>query len=226
MGARRHAEPDLGGVPLVLASASPRRRRLLALLGVRFVVAPVDVDESIAAGESGVQAARRLADAKAQAGGVARPDRIVLAADTVVLLDGRVLGKPAHADEAREMLRALRGRRHRVVTAVTFARAGRLTWQSATETTVEMRRYDDADLERYVAGGQPLDKAGGYAVQDPDFRPAARVEGCYPNVVGLPLCEVLRGLRSLGLGGRGPPDPELAPPCALCDRAARVASGE
>ena len=209
----------------MLASASPRRRRLLGLLGLRFVVDPADVDESVRAGESGREAASRLAAAKAEATRISWPDRIVLAADTVVVLDGRVLGKPAGADEARAMLRALRGGRHQVITAVALARASRLAWQSATETPVEMRRYDDAELERYVAGGRALDKAGAYAVQDPDFRPAARVRGCYPNVVGLPLCDVLRGLRALGLSYGGPPDRELTPPCALCDQS-RVLSAE
>ena len=218
MSTRRQPEHNPDPAPLVLASASPRRRRLLGLLGLRFVVEPADVDESVMAGDSGREAACRLSAAKAEAAGNRWPDRIVLAADTVVVLDGRVLGKPAGADEARAMLRALRGRRHQVITAVTLARARRIAWQSARETTVEMRPYDDDDLKRYVAGGRALDKAGAYAVQDPDFRPAERVRGCYPNVVGLPLCDVLRGLRALGLGHGDPPDRDLIPPCVLCDR--------
>ncbi|HYU17294.1 MAG TPA: Maf family protein [Chloroflexota bacterium] len=204
---------------LVLASASPRRRQLLALLGLPFQVVAAIVDETVRPTESSHQLARRLAASKALAASGARTERLVLAADSVVVLDGQILGKPADRHEARKMLRALRGRSHRVVSGLALATDGRLVWHAAVESVVEMRGYEDAELERYVASGRPLDKAGAYGVQDPDFRPAARVNGCYPNVVGLPLCEVARGLRALGLGPTGPSNEALAPPCPLCERA-------
>jgi septum formation protein len=214
----RRCKVPASGTPLTLASASPRRRRLLGLLDIPFVVAPVDVDEAPGPGESGGRLARRLAREKALAGAHAEPGRLVLAADTVVDVDGRPLGKPADEDEARATLRALRGRSHRVITGLALAIGGRLSWHGAAETEVRMRRYGDEEIERYVATGRPLDKAGGYAVQDPDFRPAEGLRGCYPNVVGLPLCEALRGLRAAGLRPAGPAEEALTPPCALCER--------
>ena len=229
--ARAGDSPPPAGSPsmrrLVLASASPRRRELIALLQIPFAVAATDVDETPQSGESGDQLARRLARAKALAGtstraatpAAAAPDRLALGADTMVILDGAVLGKPAGADEARAMLRALRGRAHRVITALALATPEKIAWDAAAETVVEMRRYGEDELERYVDVGGPFDKAGGYAIQDPSFRPVARISGCYPNVVGLPLCELLRGLRTVGLDGAGPPEADLVPPCPLCDRA-------
>ena len=205
--------------PLVLASASPRRRELLKLLGLPFRVVEAAVDEAVRPGEAGDDVAVRLASAKALAGAATRPAAVVLGADTVVVLDGRILGKPADECEARAMLRALRGRPHVVITGVAVASGDRIGWRGLTESVVEMRSYADEELERYVATGRPLDKAGAYAIQDPDFRPARRLVGCYPNVVGLPLCAALRGLRSAGLAPSGPPDDALDPPCALCKRA-------
>lgn len=235
-----------GGTELVLASTSPRRRALLGLLGLPFEVVSVAVDETVGPEEGADRLARRLAAAKALAGAEGRPGRVVLAADTVVELGSRVLGKPSDAREARAMLRDLRGRPHPVVTGVAVAvapPAGRaaapdagdgrtvdpssvgrpcppaLRWHDAVATLVRMRPYRDDELERYVATGRPLDKAGAYAVQDAVFRPAAGVLGCYPNVVGLPLCAALRGLRAVGLNPSGPPGESLDPPCLLCERA-------
>jgi septum formation protein len=209
--------------PLVLASASPRRRQLLGLLELPFAVMAVDVDETARADESGSQLAGRLARTKALAGSAARAGSLVVGADTVVVLGERHLGKPADADDARTMLRSLRGRPHQVITGLALALDGRLVWQSACATRVEMRPYGDAELARYVATGRPLDKAGAYAIQDPTFRPVAQIVGCYPNVVGLPLCEALRGLRVAGLTPAGPAEQRLIPPCALCDRARAIA---
>ena len=160
---------------------------------------PVTVDEAIGPGYRGQFIAGRLAESKALAGTAARPSALVIGADTVVVLDGAVLGKPAHADQARTMLAALRGRSHKVMTGVAIARGGGILSRSVVETVVHMRRYSREEVERYIATGGPFDKAGAYAVQDREFRPAEQVLGCYPNVVGLPLCETARGLSRVGL---------------------------
>jgi septum formation protein len=185
----------------ILASSSPRRRELLASLGVDFMVRKPDVDETQRPGERDLDYVRRLSIEKADAvaaqlvGGA-----VVLAADTVVILaadtigveasGGGILGKPTDADDARRMLFRLRGRAHTVVTAVTLLRleggeARRLT--ELTHTQVFMRDYSDAEIEAYIATGDPFDKAGSYAIQHEGFHPVERIEGSYTNVMGLPL---------------------------------------
>ncbi|MBI3978381.1 MAG: septum formation protein Maf [Chloroflexi bacterium] len=177
---------------LVLASASARRRELLSRLGIPFVVCPVAVDETVQPEEAPDWAARRLALAKALAASPGGPG-LYLGADTVVVLDGRALGKPRTAAEAVEMLKALRGRCHAVITGLALierpANRGQLT---SVRTTVTMREYGDADIAAYVATGLPLDRAGAYGIQDLPFAPVAGVEGCRLNVVGLPLGAVRR----------------------------------
>ena len=195
----------------VLASASPRRRELLAALGLEFVVSPTDVDESSEEPDPRCRASQ-LALRKARAAAAAHPSAPVIAADTIVVLEGRVLGKPDGTAEAAAMLGALRGRRHEVVSAVAVASEGRDAIEAAT-TAVTMRDYGDDEIARFIARGEPFDKAGGYAVQDAEFAPAASVDGCLCAVIGLPLWTV-RGLlaRVVGL--------ETAPPalerCAAC----------
>ena len=171
--------------PLVLASASPRRRELLAALGLPFEVVPSGTDES---GEDGDAArlARTLALRKARAVAAGRREAAVIGADTIVALGARRLGKPRDAAEARAMLEALRGRAHEVVTGVAVVLGGREAARSE-RAAVTMRDYGDGEIARFVAGGGPFDKAGGYAVQDERFRPAAAVEGCRCAVIGLPL---------------------------------------
>jgi len=226
---------------LILASASPRRRHLLHAFDIPFEIEPADLDETPHDGEGAERLAGRLAHAKALAVARRRPRAAVLAADSVVALDGLLLGKPADADDARLMLRSLRDRAHVVVTGLALAvgppsaardttgagddpRRGAdpaLVWHGAVETRVMMRAYSDDELERYVATGRPLDKAGSYAIQDPEFRPVARIVGCYPNVVGLPLCEARRALAAAGVLPP-PSDAEAAaigpdrPDCGLC----------
>jgi MAF protein len=197
---------------LRLASASPRRRLLLPLLGLPVAVEPTDTDERPLAGESGRVLASRLALAKARAVGAGRANEVTIGSDTVVVLGASQLGKPVDAAEALTMLRALRGRTHTVITAIALV-AGSATVQGTVETSVTMRNYSDAEIEAYVESGQPADKAGAYAIQDLDFSPVASLAGCYLNVVGLPLCEVQRGLRRLGVPL---PDEPLDPPCRLC----------
>lgn len=188
---------------LILASASPRRRALIARLGVPFVVIPADVPEEPLPGESAATTAARLAEAKARAI-ASRPradesEGVVVAADTVVTLRGRILGKPRDEGEARSTLSALRGRAHRVITGLALLDlpSGRLDLERVV-TRVTMRSYSDEEIEAYVRSGSALDKAGAYGIQDAAFGPVARIEGCYLNVVGLPLCALVRGLRRLG----------------------------
>lgn len=173
---------------LTLASASPRRRALLAALVADFTVVVADVDETPRPEEPADVYARRIALAKARAVAASLDVGRVLGADTTVVLDGQVLGKPANTDEARAMLQALRDRRHEVLTALALVDAATGGWHVADEVTgVWLRAYSDAEVEAYIASGDPFDKAGGYAIQHPAFRPVARLVGSETNVIGLPL---------------------------------------
>lgn len=184
---------------LVLASASPRRRELLSRLGVPFEVRPVDISEDVTPGVRGDILARRLAREKAEAARLRDPEADILAADTVVVLDGAVLGKPTDAREAREMLEALRGRWHEVITAVAYLPGGELSpLIRHPVTSVSMRSYTDAEIDASVARGDPFDKAGAYAIQDPVLDPVAEYEGCYCNVVGLSLWAMIEMMRKAG----------------------------
>lgn len=188
----------------LLASASPRRRELLRLLNLPFEVSPTDIDETPHPLETPAGLVTRLSRLKAEAARSNYPDRTVIAADTDVELDGAILGKPRDGQEARAMLRALRGRTHTVHGGITLAmpdpsvpageKGGAVTF--AVHTRVWMRDYTDAEIEAYVATDDPLDKAAAYAVQHPVFRPVARVEGCFANVMGLALCRVHNALAS------------------------------
>lgn len=185
---------------LVLASSSPRRRELLALADLVPDVRPGIVDESARAGEEPEDLVLRLATTKARA--VPRgEDEVVLAADTAVVLEGTALGKPASADEAAAVLGALAGREHEVITGVAVrARDDRLATTSVS-TSVRMTDLDDAVIARYVATGEPFDKAGGYAIQGRAAAFIEGIEGSWTNVVGLPLVESLALLRAAGLRG-------------------------
>jgi septum formation protein len=179
---------------LLLASQSPRRRELLALLGLPFETDASEVDETPHSGEPPAALAARLSQAKAQACPADRA--VIVACDTVVACDGQALGKPRDPDEASEMLRRLRGRTHSVYTGVTLLEKD--TERSVTdvaETQVIMRAYADAELAAYVASGDPMDKAGAYAIQHRSFHPVSKVQGCFANVMGLPLCHLTRHLR-------------------------------
>lgn len=186
---------------LVLASASPRRRELLAQLGIPFTVRAANIDETPLPGEAPADTALRLARLKAETVAVDFPESLILAADTIVVVDGAVLGKPADAAQAQCWLNLLRGRAHEVGTAVVVldAASGRLA--SGIEwTTVWMRNFSDVERDRYIATGDPLDKAGAYAIQHPTFRPVARIDGSESNVIGLPLELVKRLLTQFQLG--------------------------
>lgn len=186
----------------ILASSSPRRRALVGSLGIPFRILKPDIDEAQHAGEAPLDYVQRLSRQKAAAAADQLTDvATVLAADTVVILSadtmgiderGVILGKPATADEAGIMLRALRGRVHQVCTAMTLLmmqdNGGQTSDTRLTRTNVTMRDYSDTEIEAYIASGDPFDKAGSYAIQHPLFRPVAQIEGCYTNVVGLPMC--------------------------------------
>ncbi|MHB1413881.1 MAG: Maf family protein [Chloroflexota bacterium] len=203
--------------PLVLASASPRRQDILRLLGVLFVVETSDIAESPLKGEPAEVMAQRLAEAKASAVARRVTPRYVIGADTVVVHGTEVLGKPVDATDATRMLRDLRGREHAVISGVAVVdRVAGRTIAGSLRTRVMMRDYADDEIARYVAAGEPFDKAGGYAIQDPDFRPVASIEGCYLNVVGLPLCLLLYLLWEAGLDVSPPPPAVVSPHCPNC----------
>jgi septum formation protein len=198
--------PAHPALPVILASSSPRRRELLSRAGVGFEVVAPDVPEQHLPGEPPESFARRVAIAKAEA--VARrvggePRRVVIGADTIVVLDDEVLGKPRDAREARSHLRRLAGRRHRVLTAIAVIDSATLELRAAlVESGVEMREASDDEIASYVASGEPLDKAGAYAAQGEGRRFVAKIEGSETNVIGLPLEESLALLRELGAAER------------------------
>jgi septum formation protein len=192
-------------LPLVLASGSPRRRALLTGAGVRFEVEPADVVERRGRGERPEAFATRLARDKARA--VAqrlgpRPPRLVLGADTIVVLDGDVLGKPDDVEHAAALLGRLAGRTHRVITAVAVVETdGGRTRDTRVESRVTLRRASAREIRDYAAGGEPLDKAGAYALQGEGRRFVQKVEGSESNVIGLPVEETLALLRRAGWSG-------------------------
>jgi nucleoside triphosphate pyrophosphatase len=197
--------PDVPNeTPLILASTSPRRRELITLFGLEFKFMSADVDESPRRGESPKELVWRLSRAKAEIGARDYPNAIVVAADTDVSLDGAILGKPKDAADATRMLKQLRGRAHTVYSGITVAQGARQITQVA-ETTVWMRDYADTEIAAYVSTGDPLDKAAAYAIQNGAFRPVARIDGCYANVMGLPLCHLYRALSAFGVA-LGEPD--------------------
>jgi MAF protein len=182
---------------LILASNSPRRRQLLALGDWMFNVIVADVDESTRANESPADYVLRLAETKARAI-TAHPDQIILAADTTVVDGSDILGKPQDNAEAFAMLTRLRGRTHQVYTGVALLRlSDGLLLKELSVTDVPMRNYSDEEIHAYVQTGDPLDKAGAYAIQHPHFKPVASMSGCYAGVMGLPMCHVVRMLRKM-----------------------------
>lgn len=205
---------------LVLASASPRRRELLALLGIPFTIDASGADETPPAGASPEEVAELLALAKAREVAARHPGAYVLGSDTVVTVDGLILGKPEDAADGVRLLRLLRGRAHRVPTGVALI-APDGTARSLVETaTVTMHPYTDLAIGAYLATDEPYDKAGAYAVQGAGGALVAAVEGCYTTVVGLPLCRVVVLLRDAGF--IPPADPTTAcDPGKACALAAR-----
>jgi len=182
-----------------LASGSPRRRELLALLGVPFEVAPAEVDE---------RAAPKPALAKAEA--VARPGEVTLAADTMIELDGERIGKPTDVAGAVVMLEQLAGRQHVVRTEVALVNAAGRALHFGVRSTVTMKPADDRAIRSYVESGEPLDRAGAYAIQGGGAALVAAYAGCYANIVGLPLCHTFFALRKAGVAMPERPEPAFA----------------
>ncbi len=180
---------------IVLASASPRRKELLSLLGLDFIVQTADVDETLPVGITPEAAVAALSRKKALA--VAHPGQTVIGADTVVAIDGAILGKPKDAAHAAGMLRLLSGKKHSVFTGVTVTKSDKIITFTA-ETKVEFYPLTDAEIERYIATGEPMDKAGAYGIQGQGSYLVKGIEGDYFNVVGLPVSRLWRVLQELG----------------------------
>lgn len=198
---------------IILASNSPRRKQLLALTGWDYQVMAAAVDESVRPGEPPHVYVRRLAQEKAQAAlglipPADRPGLLVLAADTAVVHLGEILGKPGNAAEAGIMLRQLRSRAHQVYTGLAVLRPGNgavseeILITDVVVTGVGMRNYNEAEIQAYIASGDPLDKAGAYAIQHVGFHPVQNLQGCYANVMGLPVCCLVPMLAEFGLRSR------------------------
>jgi septum formation protein len=185
-------------VRIILASQSPRRRELLALIGVPHEVRPADLDESALPGESPTEHAERLARSKAEAVAAHEPAAVVIGSDTIVVLDGDILGKPRDAAEAAATLRRLAGRTHTVHTAVAVTRNGR-TVSGVESVEVTFRPLSDAQIETYIATGEPMDKAGAYGIQGFGAVIVERVHGDYFAVMGLALGRLVSLLEQLGV---------------------------
>lgn len=181
---------------LVLASSSPRRSELLAALGLRFETRSPDVDETRFPDETPGTYVERIARAKAVA--VAGSDEVIVAADTTVVFEGKVMGKPGHPEEARSMLRRLQGARHEVLTGLAVSRLGE-THSLVDATEVEMMSMTDEEIAAYVAGGEPMDKAGAYALQGEGGVFVTSVHGSPSTVVGLPIHQLPRLLGRVGV---------------------------
>jgi MAF protein len=209
---RLSQKPD-DKLPFALASSSPRRRELIDLFGRPVKTLKVDVDEQPFKGENPTALAQRLATAKLQlAASEQQPESIMIAADTVVADDTRLLGKPANQAAALEMLMSLRGHSHDVITVVAIrVTTEQSEWIESCTTKVPMRDYSKQEVESYVRSGSPLDKAGAYGIQDESHQmtdlPA--LTGCFANVMGLPLCHLARGMARLGQ----PPSVDIAARC-------------
>jgi 23S rRNA (uracil1939-C5)-methyltransferase len=184
---------------LTLASASPRRRELMDILGLEFTVTPADMLEEPIPGESPVDMVRRLSLEKAQAVAANMESGLVVGADSTVVFEGQAVGKPVDDDDARRMLRQLSGTTHHVSTGITVidAASGK-TLSDAMTSQITLRELSEQEIEASIASGVPRDKAGAYAVQDTELRPASDWEGCYNNIVGLPVCRLLEMLQELG----------------------------
>jgi len=186
-------------IKFVLASNSPRRKQLFGLGGWEFTVIVADIDETPFEDESPREYVLRLAQAKALAiQPRAESDAVILGSDTTVVDGNEILGKPVDEADARRVLKQLRGRVHQVFTAIAILRDGKILTDLSI-IDVLMRDYSDAEIEAYIQTGDPIDKAGAYAIQHPEFRPVAVLEGCRAGVMGLPMCHVLRTLRQFDI---------------------------
>ncbi len=188
-------------ISLLLASQSPRRRELLSFLGLEFSATSADVDENILPDEKPADYVLRLAESKARASARdARDLGLVIGSDTAVVDADEVLGKPRDTREAEMMLRQLRGRTHQVYTAIAvYDATSDKVFSELCISDVPMREYSDAEMDAYIQTGDPMDKAGGYAIQHPDFHPVEKFSGCFASVMGFPLCHLTRTLKKMGI---------------------------
>lgn len=183
---------------LILASASPRREELLRSFGLKFKILPAHIDETYLAGETPRTHVQRLSRGKAQAVALSHPQALVLGADTIVVIDGLILGKPENKKEARRMLKRLSHRTHHVYTGFTLARTDcRIFRTRVVRSAVTFKEISPEEMDWYVDSDEPYDKAGGYAVQGRGASFIKAIRGSYTNVIGLPLCEVLEELKHL-----------------------------
>ena len=184
---------------VILASNSPRRKELLSLFGLPFEIHPADIIEDRKPGEPPADYVQRLACQKAAAVAAQHPG-LVIAADTIVVNADELLGKPEDEEDARQMLLQLRGHTHQVYTGLALldTESGQ-TFEDVTRTDVVMRHYSDAEIDAYIETGDPLDKAGAYAIQHAGFHPVDSLVGCYASVMGLPLCRLAVGLQEFGV---------------------------
>jgi septum formation protein len=187
------------GSRLILASASPRRQEILSSAGIEFEIFPTEVDESVAGRESPEKHVLRLARMKAVEGTKRKEEQWVLAADTIVVIDGKILGKPRDLRDAAKMLRLLSGRDHRVITGYCILRgSSRKSREGAVVTRVRFKALSPEEIRWYLDTGEPFDKAGAYAIQGKAAFMIKEIHGSYTNVVGLPLTEVVEALIELG----------------------------
>ena len=187
---------------LILASKSPRRRELLSMLGLEFTIETADIDETMDHTLSIEAAVAQVCEKKAAAVGANHPGELIVAADTIVVLEDRILGKPHTAEEAKAMLRSLSGRHHTVMTAFSIWQDGQAETH-VEKTHVHFRTLTDAEIAAYVATGSPMDKAGAYGIQDQAAIFVEALEGDYYNVMGLPLCSLVQKLRKHGVAVLG-----------------------
>lgn len=186
--------------PLILASASPRRHQLFKLFQIPFSIYTANIDETPNAQETPPQLVCRLSKQKAQAIANQHPYAIVIGADTIVVLDNQILGKPATPAQAKKMLTNLKGKNHYVYSAITLVqKQNNQQYTALSKTTVTMRPYTLTEIDHYIASGDPMDKAGAYAIQNPKFAPVAHRNGCYAGVMGLPLGLLAEQLSKFGI---------------------------
>jgi len=183
---------------IILASASPRRSELMELAGIQFSVVPAHINEEVLPGELPAEHVMRLSREKAQAVAAKTEGRLFVGADTVVVLDGRIMGKPADEEEANEMLSALSGRTHEVITGFTlYDRESGISHSRSVQTEVLFRTLEEAEIRQYIASGCPMDKAGAYAIQGRAVHFVRSIRGSYTNVIGLPMAELYELLQTL-----------------------------
>ena len=181
---------------LILASSSPRRKKLLKQVGLRFEVVPSEVEEKVKDGENPVEHVLRLAEEKASNVANNSKDSWVIAADTIVLVNGEILGKPVRKQEAYQMLLKLSGKEHRVITGFCILNTGNgESIKESVETTVTFKELTEEEIQRYIKTRESFDKAGGYAIQGKGSFMVRGIKGSYTNVVGLPICEVVEALQ-------------------------------